>query len=92
MCLLLFDEISTAIINRYRRLTLLHEWFLSENNHEQMELSEKVESQAQVQLICHICYYNQKKIVFEPCFHTICRYCNHKLKNNPCPICRIQIT
>jgi hypothetical protein len=53
----------------------------------------KIEKTNDEQIICNVCLENKQNIKFESCGHTdTCSECYSKLKQNTCPICRVEIS
>ena len=79
---------SGSIITYYRQYKsnkiLENETFKNLNN----ILNMKISDDNNEDLICSICYVNNKNTFFIPCRHMFCEECIKKINREKCPICR----
>ena len=79
---------SGSIITYYRQYKsnkiLENETFKNLNN----ILNMKISDDNNEDLICSICYFNNKNTFFIPCRHMFCEECIKKINREKCPICR----
>ena len=97
ICLMFFDRIVQKTITNLYSWEITYEGAQTfTQSHENYETDlireEEKEDERIIIFTCQICYTHKKRIVYEPCFHSVCRCCNSKMMNLPCPVCRTAIT